>query len=529
MPRLQPLLLLLLPATLGLSGAAAPASVAAGELNLRAMGAYSGRGEQLSSAQQFSDLRPSDWAYQALSNLIERYGCVAGYPGGQLVGQQAISRYEAAALLNACLDRISDSTETLRRLLQEFAKELAVLRGRVDGLEARVGVLEANRFSTTTRLRGQASFVLGGNRFSGSDPIQVQQSREQFGATTFNYDVQLSFDTSFSGKDLLRTNLRAGNFDFTRNSFGGGGPSSLSLLEVAFQEDCGSGANCADVVAIDRLFYQVPLGDFTVTVGGRVEQDDMLAIWPSVYPSDTVLNVFTLAGAPGAYNNALGAGAGLWWQKNGWAVSANYVAANGDSAHPDQGGIGTAGAGSSGTLQIGYSGKAWAIAAAYARMQNANELIPEGTAFSLNSFSNPGHTDAIALSGYWQPAQAGWIPAISAGWGLNSSSYSPGNSGTGLVSTSQSWSVGLEWADVFRKGNSLGMAVGQPTFATRLVGGDTPNDGNLAWEWWYKLQVSDSIAVTPALFYLNRPLGAETAAGSSFNQLGALVKTSFQF
>lgn len=527
MRRPQPLLLT--PATFSLLTLANLTSVSAAELDLKAMGSYATSRDQVSSAAQFSDLRPSDWAYQALSNLIERHGCVAGYPNGTLVGAHTISRYEAAALLNACLDRISEPSDALKRLIQEFGQELAVLSGRVHGLEARVGVLEASRFSTTTRLRGQASFVLGANRFNGSDAAQVQQNRERYGATTFNYDVQLSFDTSFTGKDLLRTNLRAGNFDFTANSFGGAGPSSLSLLEVAFQEDCGTAANCADVLAIDRLFYQVPLGDFTFSVGGRVGQDDMLAIWPSVYPSETVLNVFTLAGAPAAYNSALGAGAGLWWQKNGWAVSANYVAVNGDSGNAAQGGIATSGSGGSGTLQLGYAGKAWAIAAAYARVQNANNLIPAGTSFSLNSFSNPGHTDAVALSGYWQPAQAGWLPAISAGWGLNSSRYNAAVSQNGLASISQSWSVGLEWSDAFRKGNALGMAVGQPTFATRLVGGTSPNDGNVAWEWWYKLQVSDGITLTPALFYLSRPLGADTAAGSSFDQLGALIKTSFQF
>ncbi|WP_216916641.1 MULTISPECIES: iron uptake porin, partial [unclassified Synechococcus] len=99
-----------------------------------------------------SDVKPTDWAFQALSNLIERYGCVAGYPNGTYKGGQAMTRYEAAALLNACLDRITEVTDELKRLMAEFEKELAVLRGRVDGLEAKVGELEATQFSTTTKL-----------------------------------------------------------------------------------------------------------------------------------------------------------------------------------------------------------------------------------------------------------------------------------------------------------------------------------------------------------------------------------------
>ena len=95
--------------------------------------------------------------------MIERYGCVAVYPNGSFGGNQAISRYEAAALLNACLDRVTEVTDTLKRLTQEFAHELAVLRGRVDALNAKVGVLEALQFSTTTKLSGLAVFVVGVN------------------------------------------------------------------------------------------------------------------------------------------------------------------------------------------------------------------------------------------------------------------------------------------------------------------------------------------------------------------------------
>ena len=73
------------------------------------------------------------------------------------------------------------------------------------------------------------------------------------------------------------------------------------------------------------------------------------------------------------------------------------------------------------------------------------------------------------------------------------------------------------------------MAFGQPPFATSLNGGETPQDGNYALEGWYKIQVTDQISVTPALFYLSRPLGANTPAGQSFDQLGALIKTSFRF
>ncbi|MEB3275761.1 MAG: iron uptake porin, partial [Cyanobacteriota bacterium] len=130
--------LLVAPAALGL---VAPMAAGAAELNIAGVSQYSSS-EQVTSISQFSDVKPTDWAYQALSNLIERYGCVAGYPNGTYKGGQAMTRFEAAALLNACLDRVTEVTDELKKLMKEFEKELAILKGRVDGLEARVGELE---------------------------------------------------------------------------------------------------------------------------------------------------------------------------------------------------------------------------------------------------------------------------------------------------------------------------------------------------------------------------------------------------
>ncbi|KEF42138.1 MAG: porin [Cyanobium sp. CACIAM 14] len=505
----------------------APAAALAGEPDLDAIRRYAtpaaGK-EQVTSLSQFSDIKPTDWAYQALTGLVERYGCVAGYPNGSFAGSQAMTRYEAAALLNACLDRITEVTDELRRLMAEFEKELAVLRGRVDGLEARVGELEATRFSTTTKLKGKATFVVGANAFGGSDGANVALARATVGATTFNYDLQLNLDTSFSSKDLLRTVLRGANF--ARSAFGGAGPTgSLSTLDIAFEEPAGP-----NVVGIDRLFYQFPIGgSFTATLGGRVEQDDLLAIVPSVYPADSILNLFTLNGAPGAYNKTLGSGGALWWKQDGWAVSAAYVAQNGNIGNPALGGIATNASAATGSVQIGYAKEQWALAAIYSYVQSG-VAVPDTTPLAGVAFTNPAsRTNAFGISGYWQPASAGWLPSISVGWGINSTRYSVAQATGTTPSTSQSWQVGLQWSDLFVKGNQLGLAVGQPVFTTGLNGGGTPADGNFVWEGWYKVQVSDHITVTPAFFYLSRPLGQSTTPGTSFHQLGGLIKTSFNF
>jgi hypothetical protein len=525
--------LLLAPAALGLM---APMAASAADMNLAGVKQYASADEQVTSISQFSDVQPTDWAYQALSNLVERYGCVAGYPSGTFAGKKAMTRFEAAALLNACLDRVTEVTDQLKKLMKEFEKELAILKGRVDGLEARVGTLEANQFSTTTKLKGSTYWVLGANSFGGNFSGGAAGASATEGGTSFNYDLRLDLDTSFTGKDLLRTRLRAGNF--AASGFYGTGAVGLNGLEVSYGETGG-----ANVVAIDRLFYQFPLGNgFTFTGGPRVRQDDMLAMWPSAYPADTILDIFTYAGAPGAYSLNQGGGAGLWWQKDGFSVSANYVSSNAQSGNPvagttGSGGILTAAAASTTTVQLGYAGSNWGTAFAYNYAQNGNFMYGgNATPGALLGFATgTGTSNNYGLSAYWSPKTAGYVPSISAGWGY--SSFDAANTPSLGITAAQNWYVGLQWADAFVKGNSLGMAVGQPTFVT-AANSLTPQDGNYAWEWWYKFQVTDKIAVTPAIFYLSNPQGAvgfanaQAAGLSTTNPLtnfGGLIKTTFKF
>jgi hypothetical protein len=540
--------LLLAPAALGLL---APMAAGAAELNIAGVSQYTSQ-EQVTSISQFSDVKPTDWAYQALSNLIERYGCVAGYPNGTFKGGQAMTRFEAAALLNACLDRVTEVTDELKRLMKEFQKELAILKGRVDGLEARVGELEANQFSTTTKLKGYAAFVLGGNSYGGNgnvvpgaafptnigDRSLKSYAKATQGGTSFNYDVRLDLDTSFTGKDLLRTRLRAGNFG--ASAYNGGSTTNISRLtgmETAFESGVGPGGAtpAANIVEINRLFYKFPVGDgFDVIVGPRVRQDDMLAMWPSAYPADTVLDVFTYAGAPGAYSLNLGGGAGITYSKNGLNASLNYVSANANSGNPSAGGIGTNGAASTFTAQLGYAGTNYGLAFAYTYGQNgAGPYGGNATSLALSGFT--GSNSNYGLSAYWSPKETGFIPSISTGWGYSTLAGASGPAGVGLtgaeVTAAQNWYVGLQWADAFLKGNTLGMAFGQPTFATSQFKGK-PNDGNYAWEWWYKFQVTDNISVTPAIYYLSAPTGAigrEAVGGNALTNFGGLVKTTFKF
>ena len=507
--------LLVAPAALGLL---APVAAHAADLNLNGVNKYAAD-EQVTSISQFADVKPTDWAYQALSNLIERYGCVAGYPDGTFKGGRAMTRFEAAALLNACLDRVTETTDELKKLMAEFQKELAILKGRVDGLDARVGVLEANQFSTTTKLKGIATMVIGGgsNGYTasiGSNSLTAANTNNMQDHITFNYDVKLNLDTSFTGKDLLRTQLRSNNFQ--NSTFGAYGSNALEVASTPSNTS-------ADAVGINRLFYQFPVGsNFTATVGAKVRQDDMLAMWPSAYGADTVLDRMTYAGAPGTYTYNLGAGAGLSYKKNGFSLSALYISnqlssANSSiDANTSSSGIGGA---SSTTAQVGYAASNWGVAFAYTYTAYANNIAVNDGNASYTVLGGNG----LGLSAYWQPKQTGIIPSISAGVGTV---YYNGAQPTNNHST---WEVALQWNDAFIKGNALGMSYGDTVSGG--TGAPSPNGGvastvsgmpSYAYEIFYKFQATDNISVTPAFFWIS-------GQGATKDSTGGLIKTTFKF
>ncbi|WP_413744499.1 iron uptake porin [Synechococcus sp. MIT S9451] len=580
--------LLVAPAALGLL---APVAANASDLNINGVSDYAASGEQVTSITQFSDVYPTDWAYQALSNLVERYGCVAGYPNGTYRGNRAMTRFEAAALLNACLDRITEVTDELKRLMKEFERELAILKGRVDGLEARVGELEATQFSTTTKLKGKTTFVMGATSAGGDSGYKFYRGavrdtnafdkkgtkggadayNRNFGAFTFNYDQRLVFDTSFTGKDKLRARLRAGNFLKKANAFSGAGV-NLAALDIA--TDSGVNNTVSNAVVLDRLFYKFPVGkEFTVIAGALARNTESLAVWPSVYNKGgaKILDWTALMGTSGVYNKETGQLIGAYWKQkvnkgdNAFSVSVNYVAddGNGNNSNARKGGFMTDNSEASLLAQLGYAGPEWGLAFGYRYGQcDSGNGLRRGTEFAKNNTWNnncvakndngklkryASSSNSYALNAYWQPDEAGWIPSISAGWALNNVSADRLVEGSPV--DTQSWMVGLKWEDVFLQGNDMGFAVGQPTFATSVKDcskasknagtcSETPFDGNYVFEWYYNFKVTDNIAITPSVFYLSRPMGQYTnnlvkkgggGYDGQFNVFGGLVQTTFKF
>ena len=214
--------------------------------------------ERVNSVNELSDVLPTDWAYSALEGLAERYGCLLASPEPTFSGNRAISRYEFAANLNECLQVIQNLIEEFdetyiaqedlaksQRLQEDFAIEIADLKSRLNGLETRTDILEANQFSTTTLLKGEVVLALYdalGN--DGEDDATASADDSQIG---FGHNLTLNFDTSFTGRDFLRTRLRAGDLPGVNTG------TAMTFLN--------SGSPPNDIARLTEVYYIFPLNE----------------------------------------------------------------------------------------------------------------------------------------------------------------------------------------------------------------------------------------------------------------------------
>ncbi len=464
--------LLAAPAALGLL---APLVTNATELNINGVSHYSASSEEIKSISQFQDVHPTDWSYQALTKLAERHGCVAVSPKGRM------TRYEAAALLNSCLGEIAQVNEVERRLIDEFGPELEVIKGRLDGIQASASGMDHSSMGhgehgARTMIMGKTTFVVGG--------VNGITDRE---AVTFNYDTKLMAHTSFTGKDLLKTVVRTGNFN-NMDPFGMMGD---ARLETAF--------NSSDALEVHRAYYQFPFGDnFNATFGAQLRQDDLLGVWPSAYPSDSILNVLTHAGANAAYSKAMGSGAGITYTGDNISASLAFVSEDGNDA--SQGFLTEEGSDDV-TAQLAWVGDDFKVAAVYTTADGGNTT---------------GDSDANDYDAWGLSAQYDLDNGISLNAGMGWKTPDEENDASDIEDET-TWSIGVLWSDFGVEGNALGLAIGTAEGHRDDSGYDDP----LAYEIYYSMAVSDNITVTPALFTIEQD-GADDVTGG-------LVKTTFSF
>ncbi len=520
---------------------------------------------QVTSISQLSDVRPTDWAFQALQSLVERYGVIAGYPDGTYRGNRALTRYEFAAGLNAALDRVNEllaagladkvsreDLATLQRLQEEFAAELATIRGLVDNLEARTAQLEANQFSTTTKLGGEVIF--SGAGFTGT-PTTLLNGRDQAisratasdSNITFNYRVRLNFNTSFTGSDLLTTRIQGGNVqNFNANTLTGTNQSRLGF-------DTGNNDN----TTLARLFYRFPIfGTYSDSLG-RTQQRGRVFIGPVNTPDD-FLN--TISPFDSTANGAIsrfgirnpiyrigGTGTSLGFDYNitpwlNFSALYSVPATAGASADPTQDNGVTVGNTAGGLFGGTYAGTAQLIVRplsnldiglTYVRAFLANGSLGTGTgsqlADRLTNFSNntatglAANADSYGLEVTWRV-----LPKIVlTGW----ANYTTSTRIDGSASAQSLNYMGfVGFSDFLREGNLLAVGFGQPPKRTGTSGnfgglGGAEEDTSYQIEAFYRIRVSSNINITPGVFYLLSPENND----KNTDILVGVVRTTFTF
>lgn len=479
--------------------------------------------DQVTNVSQLRDVQPTDWAFEALRNLVERYGCIAGYPDGTYRGNRAMTRYEFAAGLNACLQQIErligdtggvtrEDFETLQRLVQEFEAELATLGTRVDNLEGRVAFLEDHQFSTTTKLNGEVIFAVadtfGGDDLTGGD----------LDDNTVLFDrVRLNFDTSFTGRDRLRTRIQAGNFV------------NFDLRNTTNEGRLGFEAGGGNDVELDKLWYRFPFSDFaTVHLFANAGSfDDFVPVLnPALESSGTgALSRF------GRYSpiyrmGGQNAGVGLTLgPRSPFRIDLGYLAGNAEDPTED-GGI--AEGSYSALAQLTFQASdAFAIAATYVNSygtfndRNGGDL-GHGTG-SLASNLRVGRP--VVANSFGVEASFAFSPQlILSGW----ASYTDATViGRGKAEV-WNWAGTLALRDFGSEGSVLGFVVGMEPKLTDVDGGVGLNDDEdtgLHIEGFYKFQMTDNISITPGLIWLTQP-GHNNDNDDAFV---GVVRTTFTF
>lgn len=459
---------------------------------------------QVTSVSELSDVQPTDWAFQALQSLVERYGCIAGYPNSTYRGNRALTRYEFAAGLNACLDRVNELIATatadlvtkqdlalLQRLQEDFSAELATLRGRVDSLETRTAELEANQFSTTTKLQGEVTFTLAG---TSGDDTDTQ--------TVFNNKVRLQLVSSFTGKDKLFTRLTSGNIG---NSFA----DELGTNEGRFAHD---GPSNNDVV-IDRLHYVFP-------VGNKLKVTTMASLGAHHFYAD-VFNpgLNTGGGGTGALSRfgernpiyRLGiarstTGVGFSYKLNKLIkLEGGYLAKNG-SDPSNKAGLFNGSYSAMGQLVV-QPAKQFKVGFTY-----VNGYDPADGTFAFGgtgtNFANgllPGTEERrINSNSYGVQAQFDISPKFSIrGWG----SFTDLDFNNGGEAEIWNYAIALAFPDLGKKGSLGGIIAGAEPYAGNLNPrpANFSNDTPLHFEAFYRYPVNDNISITPGIIWLNSP------------------------
>jgi hypothetical protein len=477
---------------------------------------------QVTSVSQLSDVRPTDWSYQALQSLVERYGCIAGYPDKTYRGNRALSRYEFAAGLNACLEQVNgligSATEnaakasdlaTIRKLQSDFSSELTVLNSRVDTLESKTTQLTAQSFSTTTKLMGITILGVQGRLPNIADRAprdgvkDTADRNNNVNVINWNY---LILTTAFSPRSLLTTSLL--NVKGTANPL----PTNDGRLSYDYGAIPG--------VVLYDMNYRSMIGDsFAFYVGTGGIATDKAFRGPNRAEGAATGPISMFAQRNPLQNIGLGSGgAGFDWQFHKRASLQGVF-------HTRVPGVFPSSSGPKGYNTFGLQLALTPIDPLDISLYYINAYSPNGALLQLvgddllvapdtAGRTAPLQTNAIGTTVNWQVSKRLNL----GGWFGYTNSYIPGQAGR--VETAN-YMLYANFPDLFGPGNMGGFYIGRPPkiissnlpagrnipdFLDTGLGrpGDQPGNSTHV-ELFYRWQVHPRISITPGVFAVFQP------------------------
>ncbi|MBO3463493.1 iron uptake porin [Aetokthonos hydrillicola Thurmond2011] len=507
---------------------------------------------QINSVSELSDVQSTDWVFQALQSLGERYGCLTRYPNRSYRGNRVMTRYEFATGLNACLNRVNELITTassdlvseqdlliLQNLRQQFAGDLAILQGRVNPVEAKVAELQAHQFSTTTKLDGTVVIasvsVFAGDNARGqkinTTPILANRAR-------------LNFSTSFTGKDQLRTRLQAtnsnalsgsstftpeGELRFSASTYSNGNKNNIDLDELSYTFLLGKNTK----VVIDGHFGTAD--DFTDTVNSFLDGDGDSGALSNFGTHNPIYNLVAGSGIAvthefsdnaeltlgylasesndpshknGLFNGPYGAIGQLTIKlSENFTIGLTYV-----NSYNNDLTVGSNRANLHSALLSNSAVLPSEIASSPSRgtqTSSGNVILPTRTLEKLRGESLPTSTNSYGIEASYQINRrfvvGGWV-------GYTNTRIRSKLGGVIPPGELDIWNYALTLAfpDLGKKGSLGGIIVGMEPKVTdvsvslrRLVGKDPMTSYHI--ETFYQYPVTDNIAITPGIIYLTAP------------------------
>lgn len=482
--------------------------------------------------EDLKDVTPRDWAYEALVNLINNYRCLGSYDDQTFRGNQSLTRYEFAAALDACLRKIQtfidqdlpneQDLEQIQRLQREFAAELNAFANKLDDTEQRVTFLEDRIFATNSVLRGSVDFVVasafGDQKAvpSGEDPSEDLDS-----VVTFGGRARLDFDTSFTGRDLLRVRIDGGNI----SGYGGG----VTGTQMTF---LGVSTNTGNNIRLSQIFYRFPIGENgnAYVAGARQSAS---AFVPTLNRASTI-SLFGFNNP--LYDLGFGAGGGAYYQFSDllgagvtyYAGSANNPSDSKGLFNGDYGALGQVTLTPTNNLGIsltyahffspepgstnnvtGFTGSQFAQLPFGGETATASDNFNVSLSYQLNSRIELG----------------GWV-----GYTTAEAKSSPVDSGfdgsAGDNADIWTWALTTSYNDIGKLGSKLSFIIGMPPKLTdNEVSDREDSDTSLHLELSYSYPLTENITITPGILAITNP----EHNNNNDTILVGLIRTNFSF